>query len=700
MRLIFSIFLVFSLPIYLPAAATICPAAPAAGESNQREIPLDALFNKVVVQAPGCVAPNGPLCETTKSDLAKLQDDALQASIGYSECAAHGVISAKKPLSVADKTWYKQRAAFWYGLYIDMNQNPVSVSAISLGTYTVSLPVQARFLGLSTTPDPTTNLPAPTTNLPAPGANLPAPTTNLPAPGANLPAPTTNLPAPGANLPAPVAQPPAPPSPAGQGKNPPTVTAPKPKILTIITVGNYTTITGLAQDDKSQTYKSQKIYICLSDKKPKSAESCIASGPATLLIAPPASDKTANTVPITKFVVPDSSSNFTAVIDHALSPGSYVYAVETVDSGDEKGTVSDVSMVSIFRKSAPLGAAAVGLDVTGASSTDPKPVFLATGIMDIPLYSGTDVSKAKFWLTGALRISGMAQPQTLSGQIGSTAAFASYLASGVNSTPDKIVQSLDASVGASWRMAWGSHRAAWELGSSSLDNGNFRDYGFTKPQTLLTLSAIASYGAITPLSNNQSQPIVYNLTDQIYQQYKGQQPGSFTTTSCAGATADTPSFTNCYVSFVPYDRTHFYRNYQAGFRLKLYAGDYGEGQYRFPGVADLTIGQNEYVTGGKFRDPVIHFGGILPVPRVDALYIFGSMDVRASKNRDSNQPQLVLMPPSSSDIKWTDPTVSLVSVEQPNRDRYRIGIGLDLLHLISTLKITTNKDADTAATAK
>lgn len=450
---------------------------------------------------------------------------------------------------------------------------------------------------------------------------------------------------------------------------------PPPKISTTVTSGGYVTVTGTTQGNAD--YTVSRIYVCISPPPtPPAKPAAVNCAPGAAAAAPaPASLLNAAAPGAPAYVTPNAKGDFTAILQ-APPFGSVLNVSETIVSVAAPATTrtisSDVATIqAAFRRSAPLGAAAVGLEVTGASSTDPKAVFLATGIMDLPLYSRDDISDAAFWLTGMLRVSGMAQPQPL-GKIGSTADFTTYLASAVNANPDQIVQSLDASFGVGWRIAIGHHRAVWSPGSSSLDVGNFRSYGFDRPQTLFTLSLIASYGAITPLSENQSQPVVYALTGQIYNQYNQQQPDAFK--GCP--TAPDNKFDGCYVAFVPYDRTHFYRNYQAGFRLKLYAGDYSEGQYRFPGVADLTIGQNEYVTGGKFREPVIHFGGVLPVPSVDALYIFGSMDVRASKSDDGNQMQLVLSPLDSATVQWTDPSVAKISVDQPNRDRYRIGIGL------------------------
>jgi hypothetical protein len=138
---------------------------------------------------------------------------------------------------------------------------------------------------------------------------------------------------------------------------------------------------------------------------------------------------------------------------------------------------------------------------------------------------------------------------------------------------------------------------------------------------------------------------------------------------------------------VPEGRSRFFRHYEGGFRLKIYAHDYSEGdpnpQLRFPGIIDLTIGQNEYVTGGGFRGPVIHIGGSLPIPRLDGWYAFGSGDFSTLKNIP--EPQLNLTQAGGT-IALSSPNVFVIPTPQPNRDRYMLGVGIDLYHLIAKYK--------------
>jgi len=134
-------------------------------------------------------------------------------------------------------------------------------------------------------------------------------------------------------------------------------------------------------------------------------------------------------------------------------------------------------------------------------------------------------------------------------------------------------------------------------------------------------------------------------------------------------------------------RPALFRHYEGGFRLKIYAHDYSEDssnpQLRFPGIIDLTVGQNEYVTGGIFHGPVVHIGGSLPVPKLDGWYAFGSGDFALQKN--ISEPQ-ILFTQAGGNITLSSSNVFVVPTPQPNRDRYMLGVGIDIYHLIAKYK--------------
>lgn len=333
-----------------------------------------------------------------------------------------------------------------------------------------------------------------------------------------------------------------------------------------------------------------------------------------------------------------------------------------------------------FQRTAPIFGAVAGLDWSGASSTDVQAVFHASAIFDIPLSNQEDwIKKTRVWFGGQLRIAGMAQPGALKGNLGDVTAIGSYLATAANAAPDKIVQSVEASANVAWQMH------AWEIGIDSLDSGTADKEIAAKNKTIITISVIGSGGAITPLSPSQANPPVYVVNNSVYSQYGPSGTDVTSNSSKLPASCDPGAATpiTCYVSFVPIDRNRFYRHYEGGLRLKMYGRDFGDNKYRAPAVADLSVGGNEYVTGGQFKHPVLHFGGWVPIPKVDAVYIFGSMDVAMARN-DDHQPLILV--PSTAGKPYSDPSVHQIYTEQPDRDRYMFGFGIDLYHLIAKTK--------------
>jgi hypothetical protein len=151
-----------------------------------------------------------------------------------------------------------------------------------------------------------------------------------------------------------------------------------------------------------------------------------------------------------------------------------------------------------FENAAPPGEGLIGVDVSAASSANPQAVFLALGVIDLAL-GGTsnivDTGGKQLWLSGQLGLKGMAQPGALSG-----ATSAGYYATAANATPDKIVQSVDASVhfGVQLRKPW-SLPPAFNSGKTPSGDPSLQN-------TLVTLSLIVGGGAITPLSASQSTP--------------------------------------------------------------------------------------------------------------------------------------------------------------------------------------------------
>jgi hypothetical protein len=147
-----------------------------------------------------------------------------------------------------------------------------------------------------------------------------------------------------------------------------------------------------------------------------------------------------------------------------------------------------------------------------------------------------------------------------------------------------------------------------------------------------------------------------------------------------------------FIGFVSPDRDKFLRQYFAGFRLTTH---YADGETRDPltsppALVSVSLGQNEVVTGGRMQGIVMRTEAFYPLPfgnRKDdkrgalaALYLFGTAQMRlgGTKNIDP----FILNPVNN--IDGSDPRVAIVT-SPSNRDIYRIGFGVDFIHMITTL---------------
>lgn len=131
-----------------------------------------------------------------------------------------------------------------------------------------------------------------------------------------------------------------------------------------------------------------------------------------------------------------------------------------------------------------------------------------------------------------------------------------------------------------------------------------------------------------------------------------------------------------FVSFLPPSRDRFFLEYFAGFRLTTrYAGA------ATPAMVSATVGQNESVTGGTLNGAVGRVEAFYPLAirqasGFSAIYLFGTAQFRLGGMR--NLEPFALTPAVSS-----DPARTQYLTTPSTRDLYSIGIGLDLVRLLS-----------------
>lgn len=197
-----------------------------------------------------------------------------------------------------------------------------------------------------------------------------------------------------------------------------------------------------------------------------------------------------------------------------------------------------------------------------------------------------------------------------------------------------------------------------------------------------TLSLIAGFGAVSPVSPKQSAQI-FEVPDKDSPQraaFLAKFPGA----------KDSQQ-----IAFISPDRDRFLRQYFGGFRFKTYnicganEDDCKKGKLRptFPATFDVTFGQNEAVTGGRLHKFVVGLDGFYPLPFPDNkrfLYLFGSARLKAGGPKNNDTP--FILATAASSVKVTDDTVFIADPTPTNRDTYRIGFGVDLFELFKFAK--------------
>jgi hypothetical protein len=244
------------------------------------------------------------------------------------------------------------------------------------------------------------------------------------------------------------------------------------------------------------------------------------------------------------------------------------------------------------------------------------------------------------------------------------------------------------------------------------------------PSGRLTITPAAGFGATTPLSANttvnafQVPQFGTNECDQLQKRFttdKGytpplpgsgyykdstgaivqgcvvQPPGNSTMTS-----ATNPGTQITAIAFSNEDRTNFLLKWGAGVRL---IDRYTPTCITTTGCprmrADFSIGQDQAITAGYMRRLVLKADAVIPIFSTGT-YFFASSANRLAPNNTLSP--LILNPvtvnsgnssacatPSSSIVCVPSPSVFVLPYKQPNRDYYRIGIGIDAVKLLSKL---------------
>ncbi len=137
-----------------------------------------------------------------------------------------------------------------------------------------------------------------------------------------------------------------------------------------------------------------------------------------------------------------------------------------------------------------------------------------------------------------------------------------------------------------------------------------------------------------------------------------------------------------FVAFIQSDRDRFFRQYYVGLRMQTFFFNlFNMPMQRFPAQLDVAVGQNEFLTGGKLKGPVVRIDGFFPLPYdgLKFINIFGTALLRPGHSVTGIP--LVLQPAPDGTVVPAQ-NVGLVALPQPSRDYYRVGFGIDLMSLV------------------
>lgn len=254
----------------------------------------------------------------------------------------------------------------------------------------------------------------------------------------------------------------------------------------------------------------------------------------------------------------------------------------------------------------------------------------------------------------------------------------------VSSNLTKVGQGIDANLGLEFALLKARDGIGW-----------WSD--FPNSQAKLAVSAVFGGGAITPFSSDKTQQNAA-LNQSVLDAYPG-QVSPLLPSACIDPTTHqlVPSCAIKFISFLTPERSRFFRKYYAGLRFKTFffnedvpgvcskgwtashAASPCTAPYNiFPGTFDITVGQDESVTGGSPHGMVWRLDAVYPLHFLPSLHVFGSIYGTFQKNQNSRPFQLVQ--PTNTDT-LTDANTVRFLVPIQNRDYYRIGLGVDLIQL-------------------
>lgn len=614
-------FSVFVLAMYLPAQI-VCPLPPATGSPDPAEAATVAIYNQTIADARTCVTSLDGGCAARVVELKSLLANAKQLQAKELYCSAYGEQPAGTALNANDKGHYAGRGALWGALVADLTQNATD------GTHQIPVDLQDGLLGIA--------------------------------------------------VPAATPPPAIPPHLAGP--------------LTDQTKGFR--VTG---------QPSANLYVCVWPTQPAADASldCTGTGSA---IKPTAVTKGAVDAKGLAYFAGDKSGATDLALSSPLTPGQAVSIVQVVPGGSPVISTSYGVGLSEQCNHNPFknhygdcdmnfsiigGVEQAGLSSQPSETDGFLRIFTRAGRKDV-------------FAWGEIRLLSAPQQSSAGGVI---AAFTDPSGSTITTAVSNVGTSIDFTVGAEYLPRFEKRRQ-------------------------YTVSALAGYGGTTPLSSNSvtqaftTPPLGTVECNVLYTKFakyfmesqfniaKNDPTKDMGTTAGAcllnmnsptvvsgSPTTYAPINT---IGFSNQDRSNFFGKWIVGLRTidrfkapgAIACGDLDTVNKIAPcqrGIVDFTIGQDASVTGGILHDMVFKVDAVhpLPIKGTAFLYLFGSFSVRTARN--INNDPLILQAASLTTVTGTGSTAVpnintvVLPLQQPNRDFYRFGIGVDALCIFNKI---------------
>jgi len=164
-----------------------------------------------------------------------------------------------------------------------------------------------------------------------------------------------------------------------------------------------------------------------------------------------------------------------------------------------------------------------------------------------------------------------------------------------------------------------------------------------------------------------------------------------------GPSTDPNGGVRSFIDFYTPDRSRFFRRYYTGLRFKTYyfsrdvhsycepfehrptnQGNCNAPYDIFPGILDVTVGQDEAVTRGHLSGWLFRVEAVYPLPWYQGLHVFGSVYTKLQRDHTDQpySPYTIQTPPSGG---ATDLNTFRFGLHPLDRDYFRIGVGVDLI---------------------